>query len=196
MHQTVVIVALITAFLVSRGGGGYCSRRPRRRFSMIDRIPNQVSNMHRLVEISDEVCKDQLRMDRISFVRLCELLGTLGGLSNSKHVSVQEKVAMFLSVLSHHTKNRVIKHHFLRSGQTISKYFHAVLAAILKLHSMFLVQPSAITDDCTDPRWKCFKGCLGALDGTYIEAKVPEVDKPRYRNRKGQLDDPKHLKSI
>ncbi|KAL8481300.1 hypothetical protein ACS0TY_027717 [Phlomoides rotata] len=71
MHQTVVIVALITAFLVSRGGGGYRSRRPRRRFSMIDRIPNQVSNMHRLVEISDEVCKDQLRMDRISFVRLC-----------------------------------------------------------------------------------------------------------------------------
>ncbi|KAL8524078.1 hypothetical protein ACS0TY_013879 [Phlomoides rotata] len=30
-------------------------------------------------------------------------------------------------------------------------------------------------------------GCLGALDGTYIEAKVPEVDKPRNRNRKGQV---------
>ncbi|KAL8526191.1 hypothetical protein ACS0TY_015421 [Phlomoides rotata] len=93
--------------------------------------------MHRLVEISDEVCRDPLRMDRISFVRLCDLLGDLGGLSNFKHVmSVQEKVSMFLSILAHHTKNR---------------------------------------------------GCLGALDGTYIEAKVPEVDKTRYRNRKGQL---------
>ncbi|KAL8501866.1 hypothetical protein ACS0TY_021105 [Phlomoides rotata] len=70
--------------------------------------------MNRLVEISDEVCRDQLRMDRNSFGCLCELLGTLGGISNSKHMSVQEKVATFLSVLAHHTKNRVIKHHFLR----------------------------------------------------------------------------------
>ncbi|CAA0819606.1 Unknown protein, partial [Striga hermonthica] len=30
-------------------------------------------------------------------------------------------------------------------------------------------------------------GCLGALDGTYIAVKVPSSDKPRYRNRKGQV---------
>ncbi|KAL8524625.1 hypothetical protein ACS0TY_014285 [Phlomoides rotata] len=31
------------------------------------------------------------------------------------------------------------------------------------------------------------KGCLGALDGTYIDVHVPSIDKGRYRNRKGQV---------
>ncbi|CAA0819957.1 Unknown protein, partial [Striga hermonthica] len=30
-------------------------------------------------------------------------------------------------------------------------------------------------------------GCLGALDGTYIDVRVPSIDKPRYRNRKGSI---------
>ncbi|KAL8502092.1 hypothetical protein ACS0TY_021274 [Phlomoides rotata] len=75
MHQFVVLVALILAYLISsRRGRRTC--RQQRRFSMIERIPDQRSNMSRLVGINDEVCRDQLRMDRISFTRLCELLGT------------------------------------------------------------------------------------------------------------------------
>ncbi|KAJ9558021.1 hypothetical protein OSB04_012635 [Centaurea solstitialis] len=31
------------------------------------------------------------------------------------------------------------------------------------------------------------QGCLGAIDGTYIEVTVPESDKPRYRTRKGHI---------
>ncbi|KAG6436906.1 hypothetical protein SASPL_101810 [Salvia splendens] len=31
------------------------------------------------------------------------------------------------------------------------------------------------------------QGCLGALDGTYINVRVPLADIPRYRNRKGQI---------
>ncbi|KAL8484471.1 hypothetical protein ACS0TY_026958 [Phlomoides rotata] len=29
------------------------------------------------------------------------------------------------------------------------------------------------------------QGCLGALDGTLIDVTVPEIDKARYRTRKG-----------
>ncbi|KAK4382563.1 hypothetical protein Sango_2859300 [Sesamum angolense] len=32
-----------------------------------------------------------------------------------------------------------------------------------------------------------WKGCLGALDGTHIEVRVPDSDKGRYRNRKGLI---------
>ncbi|KAL8484114.1 hypothetical protein ACS0TY_026708 [Phlomoides rotata] len=39
--------------------------------------------------------------------------------------------------------------------------------------------------NCTDNRWKYFKGCLGALDGTYIPIKVLATDMSCYRNRKG-----------
>ncbi|KAL8460636.1 hypothetical protein ACS0TY_032229 [Phlomoides rotata] len=142
--------------------------------------------MNELVEVSDEVCKDMLRMDRLVFSRLCSLLQDLGGLTNSKYVNVQEKVVMFLSILAHHTKNRSIKFQFKRSGQTVSKHFHSVLKYVLKLHSLFLVQPEPVAEDSEDPRWQNFKGCLGALDGTYIDVHVPAVDQARYRNRKGQ----------
>ncbi|KAL1545933.1 hypothetical protein AAHA92_22601 [Salvia divinorum] len=30
------------------------------------------------------------------------------------------------------------------------------------------VKPEPVDENCTDARWKWFKGCLGALDGTYI----------------------------
>ncbi|KAK4717040.1 hypothetical protein R3W88_015378 [Solanum pinnatisectum] len=32
-----------------------------------------------------------------------------------------------------------------------------------------------------------WSGCLGALDGTYIQIRVPSKDKPRYRTRKGEI---------
>lgn len=31
------------------------------------------------------------------------------------------------------------------------------------------------------------QNCLGALDGTHVKIKVPMQDKPKYRNRKGDV---------
>ncbi|XP_060182900.1 uncharacterized protein LOC132612834 [Lycium barbarum] len=47
--------------------------------------------------------------------------------------------------------------------------------------------PNPVAEDETDDRWKWFKGCLGALDGTYIPIRVRTIDKPRYRTRKGDI---------
>ncbi|KAL8552508.1 hypothetical protein ACS0TY_001262 [Phlomoides rotata] len=126
-------------------------------------------------------------MDRAAFHKLCFILQSVCGLKCSRRVSVPEKVAMFLSILAHHTKNRCVKFAFKRSGQTVSKHFHVVLNSVLRLHAMFLVNPQPITEDETDPRWQSFQGCLGALDGTYIDVHVPITEKGRYRNRKGQV---------
>ncbi|KAL6558434.1 hypothetical protein OROMI_018784 [Orobanche minor] len=182
MHQ-VVVISLLLAVLEKRRQGN-CRNKEPRRYCIIDRIPDQVY-LTRLVSMSDEDCKDNLRMNRAAFTRLCFLLENLGGLRNSRYVTVEEMIALFLRVLSHPEKNRIVKFNFIRSSQTISKYFHMVLKAVLKLHSLFFVDPTPIPDDCSDPRWQWFKGCLGALDGTYIDIKVPELDKARYRNRKG-----------
>ncbi|KAG8371491.1 hypothetical protein BUALT_Bualt13G0093200 [Buddleja alternifolia] len=56
-----------------------------------------------------------------------------------------------------------------------------------KLHTLFLVKPVPIEEDCANDRWKWFKGCLGALDGTYISLRVAQKDRGRYRNRKGDI---------
>ncbi|KAK4390294.1 hypothetical protein Sango_2092700 [Sesamum angolense] len=49
----------------------------------------------------------------------------------------------------------------------------------------FLARPTPICDDCTNSRWRFFKGCLRALDG--IDVRVSEQDKGKYRTRKGHV---------
>ncbi|XP_057797082.1 uncharacterized protein LOC131013093 [Salvia miltiorrhiza] len=156
-------------------------------YSLIQRIPDQIKHLNRMVGLTDIDCMANLRMDRNTFGRLCLLLRQLGGLTDGRFVSVEEQVAMFISILAHHQKNRIIGFNFSRSSQTISHYLHVVLKGILKLHGIFLAKPQPVPEDSNDPRWKWFKGCLGALDGTYINIVVPNVDKPRYRSRKGTI---------
>ncbi|KAL8550868.1 hypothetical protein ACS0TY_000081 [Phlomoides rotata] len=157
------------------------------RYRMVDRIPQQLQHMNELIELSDDDCFNNLRMNRDTFNRFCYLLRHNGGLVDGRFVSVGEQVAIFLSVLSHHSKVRVVKFCFKRSSQTVHQHFHNVLRAVLNLHDILLATPTPVDDECTHPRWKYFKGCLGALDGTLIDVTVPEVDKARYRSRKGTI---------
>ncbi|XP_050138021.1 uncharacterized protein LOC126614408 [Malus sylvestris] len=76
---------------------------------------------------------------------------------------------------------------FIRFGETISRYVHRVLRVLLSLQDVLFAKPTPISEDCTESKWKCFKGCLGTLDGTYIGVTVLDVDKPRYRSRKGHI---------
>ncbi|KAK2656298.1 hypothetical protein Ddye_009350 [Dipteronia dyeriana] len=107
-------------------------------------------------------------MDRNAFAMLCELLKTRGELLDNGNVTIEEQIATFINILAHHTKNRSIQ-------------------ALLRLEDVLFIKPTPVPDDCTDSRWRWFKGCLGAIDGTYIEVTVPESDKPRYRTRKGHI---------
>ncbi|XP_047940151.1 putative nuclease HARBI1 isoform X2 [Salvia hispanica] len=154
---------------------------------MLDSIPAHVKQLDRFVRVTDRSCIDNLRMDRNTFGRLCRILRDRVGLIDKKFVTLEEQVAMFLCVLSHHKKSRIVGYDFMRSSQTVSRYIHTVLRGVLTLHSLFLVKPKPIDDQCLDRRWNWFKGCLGALDGTYINVRVPIADAPRYRNRKGQI---------
>ncbi|XP_042025932.1 uncharacterized protein LOC121772777 [Salvia splendens] len=143
-------------------------RRSRATFTRLGRVPDQVRHINRLVGVSDVACLENLRMDRNTFGRLCIMLCQTRDLVDGEYVMVEEQVAMFLSF-------------------KVSHYVHAVLRAVLKLHASFLVTPEPVPDDYDDNRWKWFKGCLGAIDGTYINVHVPNADKPRYRYRKGQI---------
>ncbi|KAL0290075.1 UNVERIFIED_CONTAM: hypothetical protein Sangu_2589800 [Sesamum angustifolium] len=156
-------------------------------YSLNTRIPDQVRNLHRLVSFSDESCLRNLRMDRNAFGRLCYMLQESGWVKVTKNVTAPEQVAMFLSILSHHKKNCVVKDDCMRSGRTVSKHFHSVLHAVCKLHAVLLANLTLITEDCLDLRWKWFKGCLGALDGTFIDVRVQLHEKGRYRTRKRQV---------
>ncbi|TXG62851.1 hypothetical protein EZV62_009845 [Acer yangbiense] len=75
----------------------------------------------------------------------------------------------------------------MRSGETVSKYFHNVLHSVIRLHGELLKRPEPIPENSIDERWKWFKNCLGALDGTHVKVRVPMSEKPKYRNRKGDI---------
>ena len=85
------------------------------------------------------------------------MLETNRGLKDSKYLYVDVQVAMFLHILAHHMKNRVIKFEFIRSGQTISKYFHGVLYSIIRLYGELLKRLEPVPENSTDDRWKWFK---------------------------------------
>lgn len=143
--------------------------------------------LERLIRHDDVTTVDQLRMDVRSFRLLCALLRNEGKLKEDGLVSIEEQVAMFLHILAHHSKNHVIKFLFKRSGETVSRYFNLVLNGVLRMQETLLGAPDPVPKDCLDERWKWFKSCLGALDGTHIEVNVTAIDKPRYRNRKGGI---------
>ncbi|MFQ6663007.1 hypothetical protein Gotur_030674 [Gossypium turneri] len=54
----------------------------------ICRIANYVK---RLIYASDETCIEQVRMNRIAFFKLCEMLQTLGGLKSLRNILVDEQ---------------------------------------------------------------------------------------------------------
>ncbi|KAL0364130.1 UNVERIFIED_CONTAM: hypothetical protein Sangu_0510600 [Sesamum angustifolium] len=62
-------------------------------------------------------------MTRNAFGWLCHILHEMGGLRDSKLVSIHEQVTMFVSVLAHHKKNCTVKYDFIRSGRTVSRHF-------------------------------------------------------------------------
>ncbi|CAN1146605.1 hypothetical protein LINPERPRIM_LOCUS6517 [Linum perenne] len=122
-----------------------------------------------------------LRMNRSIFEKLCCLVNSIGGLQRR----TLELVAIFFVTVGHNIKNRTAQVLFHRSAETISRTIREVLCSILKLHHILLAEPIPVPDNCTDARWKYFKGCFGALDGTLINVREPKRFQARYRTRKG-----------
>ncbi|KAK4383515.1 hypothetical protein Sango_2767800 [Sesamum angolense] len=50
---------------------------------------------------------------------------------------------------------------------------------------MLFVKPTPVLSNSNCSRWRWFEGCLGALDETYIEVRVPADEKTCYRTHKG-----------
>ena len=51
-------------------------------------------------------------------------------MTDREGVSVKEQVAMFLHVVGHNQRFRVVRHSFRRSIETVHKHFYVVLNAI------------------------------------------------------------------
>ena len=85
---------------------------------------------------------DRIRMTPNVFIVLCTCLKERNLLEDSRGVSVEEQVFIFLSIMAQGQGNRAIKDDFQHSGQTISRYFTDVLKAVSKLRKEFIQAPN------------------------------------------------------
>lgn len=93
----------------------------------------------------EERCYDLFRMEKHVFRGLCNALKIRNLLHDSKFLSVEEQVAIFLMTIGHNVRNRMVADRFQHSGETISRHFKRVLKAIVNLGKE-LITPSAFTD--------------------------------------------------
>lgn len=119
--------------------------------------------LRRLYYGNNRVCKEQLRLSQHSFTILCANLREQGGLRDSIHVTVEEAVAMFLYVLALNLNNRKVSFDFIRSGETVSRYFNIVLRAILKLGRQYVIQPETEMEGFEDEKWDWFQVTIVSL---------------------------------
>ncbi|KAL5538384.1 hypothetical protein UlMin_046122 [Ulmus minor] len=140
---------------------------------LLVRHETRLEYLDSLIGSSDINCVDQLRMNKMTFGVLCELLRVDGRVKKDGLVTLEDQVCMLLHTLAHHVKNRIIRSRFKWSGETISRYFNSMLHGVLRLQDNLLCVPEP--------------NCLGALDETYIQVRVLENEKPRYRTRKSDI---------
>ncbi|XP_020263332.1 uncharacterized protein LOC109839313 [Asparagus officinalis] len=122
-----------------------------------------------------------------AFMKLAEILRSNDLLRDSRHVTVDEQLAMTLNILGHKTKNRSIRSHFIRSGETVSRYFNKVLEAICHIRPRFLRQArnEVPQEILSNPLYyPYFKDYIGMIDGTHVDATLPASLQPRFRGRK------------
>nr|XP_020164914.1 protein ALP1-like [Aegilops tauschii subsp. strangulata] len=110
-----------------------------------------------------------------------------GLLQDSIHTSVEEQVAMFLHVVGHNQRFKVVHNTFRRSVETISRYFKQVLYVVGELRGEMIRSLTGRTPTKirTSTRWyPYFKDCIGAIDGNHVTARVPRSQAAAHRRRK------------
>ncbi|XP_031474036.1 uncharacterized protein LOC116246345 [Nymphaea colorata] len=135
-------------------------------------------------------CLDLLRMDRSSFITLCNILKEKNLVEDAREISIKEQVAIFLLTVGHNERNRACRNTFQHSSQTISKYINLILRALCQLGKEYISRPNDDTPSKIrfNPRfYPYFKDCLGAIDGIHIPVWVRTSEESRFRNRNGTL---------
>ncbi|KAL0561426.1 hypothetical protein IC582_001853 [Cucumis melo] len=131
---------------------------------------------------------DCFRKKRITFIRLCEDLKSKTNLKSSRYLTVQEKVVIFLLIISHNESNRIAAERFQHLGHTISLAFNLVLSKVCKLDREIISPPNIDTVPMeivsNSKYYPFFKDCIGAIDGTHVPASILQNEQIPFRGRK------------
>src|SRR5436190_9997734 len=110
------------------------------------------------------------------FNTLCAIMRTEELLFDSPHISIEEQLAMFLHIIGRGTCFKDVEERYQHSGETVCCYFGLVVKALTSLIPKYIKLPSSteipLAISSSTKNYPFFKDCIGAVDGTHIEAKV------------------------
>ncbi|XP_020591889.1 putative nuclease HARBI1 [Phalaenopsis equestris] len=130
-------------------------------------------------------------MTRTIFMDLLNELCLNHGLHGSSRTLSREVLAITLYILAQNESIRGAMERFQHSSETISRYFSKGIQALISLAAQIIKpeDPSFATTPeqiANDPRYMpYFKNCIGAIDGTHVDARIPNNEKVAYIGRSG-----------
>jgi hypothetical protein len=128
--KAAAFISVMYAFFISRVR---LAQRARRRITYAPMSAMDLewqANLDKIYNCNDIECIAMLRMRRAPFFNLCNLFRERHLLRDTTNTTIEEQVAMFLHVVGHNQRFRVIHQNFRRSIETVSRYFREVLYAI------------------------------------------------------------------
>ena len=119
--------------------------------------------LNRLYRGTNKDCIEQLRLSKNAFFNLCRILQENGGLVRTRNVPTTEAVAMFLHILAHNLKYRVVQFSYCRSKETISRQFNDVLRAVMKVSKDYLNFQPCTLEGAEANKWRWFEVSLSIV---------------------------------
>jgi hypothetical protein len=143
IHQAPALVAVIQAWILLLHKRVMHTTFPQVSYGlMLQRDQEMIANLNYLYNKNDVEAVQMLRMRRAPFYELVKRFRERVLLSDSIHTCVEGQVAMFLYVVGHNQRFKVMHNIFRRSIETISRYFNQVLYAIGELRQEMIKPPS------------------------------------------------------
>jgi hypothetical protein len=90
-------------------------------------------------------CIDEIRMSPIAFFEFCKILANKHLIRETINMSIEEQVLMFLHIIGHNVRFRVVGGRFYRSIESVHRYFRVVLKGVLRLYKHLIRQPNNST---------------------------------------------------
>ena len=115
-------------------------RRHRRlpRASYVNHAAEREEYINSILHGSEGHCVNQIRMKPIAFHHLCHILTEGEHVHSTIHMSITEQVFIFLHIIGHNVRFRVMGSQIYRSTEIVYRYFKVVLRGVLKLYRVLI----------------------------------------------------------
>ena len=98
-----------------------------------------------ILEGHEDYCKFEFHMDPFIFETLANILRQKNLLSNTRSVTSEEQLTIFVYILSKNISNRALQERFRHSGEMIHRHFQVVLNGITELIYDYITLPPTVT---------------------------------------------------